>query len=405
MTFETMGLRPELLANLKKEGITEPTPIQVRAIPAALEGRDVMGLAQTGTGKTAAFGLPIAHAFLGSGRAPEPKTVRGLILAPTRELANQIQENLSSYLHGTRLKVSVVVGGGSINAQINRLARGTDLLVATPGRLLDLIERKAVRLDQTRYLVLDEADQMLDLGFIHALRKIARLLPTERQTLLFSATMPKQMAEIASAYLTDPVRIEVSPPGKPADKIDQRVHHVEQAAKAPLLAELLDSHRDELALVFTRTKHGADRLARGLEKQGFAVAAIHGNKSQGQRTRALKAFRDEELRILVATDVAARGLDIPQVRHVYNFDLPNVPDNYVHRIGRTARAGREGTAVAFCAPAELAELRAIEKVMGHRIPAVGAAPTMAEPVGKPKPATRNKAQRRRGYRAGQRAAA
>ncbi len=405
MTFESMGLNPTLLANLKKDGITEPTPIQIHAIPAALEGRDVMGLAQTGTGKTAAFGLPIAHAFLGNSRAPEPRTVRGLILAPTRELASQIQANLSTYLRGTRLRVDVVVGGGSINAQINRLSRGTDLLVATPGRLLDLIERKAVRLDQTRYLVLDEADQMLDLGFIHALRKIAKLLPKERQTLLFSATMPKQMAEIASAYLTDPVRVEVSPPGKPADNIDQRVHHVDQTAKAPLLAELLDTHRDELALVFTRTKHGADRLARALEKQGFAVSAIHGNKSQGQRTRALKAFRDEELRILVATDVAARGLDIPQVRHVYNFDLPNVADNYIHRIGRTARAGREGTAVAFCAPTELAELRAIEKVMGRRIPSVGEAPAAAEPAAKPKPGARKANPPRRGRRTGQRIAA
>jgi ATP-dependent RNA helicase RhlE len=403
MTFELMGLRPNLLTNLKKLGIAEPTPIQTRAIPAALDGRDVMGLAQTGTGKTAAFGLPIANALLGSDAAPEPKSVRGLILAPTRELAQQIHENLGAYLRGTHLRIGVVVGGGSIGAQIKRLARGTDLLIATPGRLLDLIERKAVRLDMTRYLVLDEADQMLDLGFIHALRRIAKLLPAERQTLLFSATMPKQMAEIAGAYLKDPVRIEVTPPGKPADKIDQRVHHVEQAAKAPLLADLLDNHRDELALVFTRTKHGADRLARGLERQGFAVAAIHGNKSQGQRNRALKAFREAELRILVATDVAARGLDIPQVRHVYNFDLPNVPDNYVHRIGRTARAGREGTAVAFCAPAELADLRAIEKVMGRRIPAVGEVPAAAEPAEKPKPANRRRRPARRRQR--QRAAA
>ncbi|GHE04638.1 DEAD/DEAH box helicase [Defluviimonas sp. 20V17] len=407
MTFELMGLRPNLVENLKKAGITEPTPIQTRAIPAALDGRDVMGLAQTGTGKTAAFGLPIANALLGAGKAPDPKSVNGLILAPTRELANQIQENLATYLAGTHLRVAVVVGGGSINAQVNRLSRGVDLLVATPGRLLDLIERRAVRLDRTRYLVLDEADQMLDLGFIHALRQIAKLLPKERQTLLFSATMPKQMAEIAGAYLTDPVRIEVSPPGKPVDKIDQRVHHVDQAAKAPLLAEMLDGHRDELALVFTRTKHGADRLARGLEKQGFAVAAIHGNKSQGQRTRALQAFRDEKLRILVATDVAARGLDIPAVRHVYNFDLPNVPDNYVHRIGRTARAGREGTAVAFCAPAELAELRAIEKVMGRRIPTVGDAPAAAqEPASKPRSAgQKGRRPPNRGRRGGNRAAA
>ncbi|WP_127901032.1 DEAD/DEAH box helicase [Solirhodobacter olei] len=407
MTFELMGLRPNLVANLKKAGITEPTPIQTRAIPVALDGRDLMGLAQTGTGKTAAFGLPIANALLGLGKTADPKTVSGLILAPTRELATQIRDNLTTYLKGTHLRVGVVVGGAGIGPQINRLARGTDLLIATPGRLLDLIERNAVRLDKTQYLVLDEADQMLDLGFIHALRKIAKLLPKERQTLLFSATMPKQMAEIASAYLTDPVRIEVNPPGKPADKIEQSVHHVDQSAKAPLLAELLDAHRDELALVFTRTKHGADRLARGLEQQGFAVAAIHGNKSQGQRTRALQAFRDAKLRILVATDVAARGLDIPQVRHVYNYDLPTVPDNYVHRIGRTARAGRAGNAVAFCAPAELADLRAIEKVMGRKIPAVGDVPAAAaaEPSAAPKGAAhkRRPQQRRRNNR--QRAAA
>ena len=406
MTFEMMGLRPNLLANLKQIGIAEPTPIQSRAIPAALEGRDVMGLAQTGTGKTAAFGLPIANALLGLGKAPEPKTVTGLILAPTRELANQIQENLSVYLRGTHLRVGLVVGGGSINAQVTRLSRGLDLLVATPGRLIDLIERQAVRLDRTRFLVLDEADQMLDLGFIHALRQIAKLLPQERQTLLFSATMPRQMAEIAGAYLTNPVRIEVSPPGKPADKIDQRVHHVDHAAKAPLLAELLDGHRDELALVFTRTKHGADKLARGLEKQGFAVAAIHGNKSQGQRNRALKAFKDAELRILVATDVAARGLDIPAVRHVYNFDLPNVPDNYVHRIGRTARAGRDGTAIAFCAPDEIADLRAIEKVMGRAIPSVGSAPRSAGPAAQAKPSQGKGRPARHGrQRQGQRVAA
>ncbi|WP_102223456.1 DEAD/DEAH box helicase [Acidimangrovimonas sediminis] len=378
MSFDQMGLRPNLLANLKAAGISEPTPIQTRAIPPALDGKDVMGLAQTGTGKTAAFGLPIANALLGEGRAPEPKSVTGLILAPTRELAAQIHENLNLFLKGTHLRVGVVVGGNSINPQINRLHKGYDLLVATPGRLIDLIERKAVRLDRTRFLVLDEADQMLDLGFIHALRQIAKLLPKDRQTLLFSATMPKQMAEIAGAYLTNPVRIEVNPPGKPADKIDQRVHHVSQSEKAPLLAEMLDKHRDELALVFTRTKHGADRLARGLEKQGFAVSAIHGNKSQGQRTRALQSFKEGDLRILVATDVAARGLDIPEVRHVYNFDLPNVPDNYVHRIGRTARAGREGTAVAFCAPEEVSDLRAIEKVMGRAIPAVGNVPAAAQ---------------------------
>ena len=368
MTFETLGLQARLIRTLAEQGITEPTPIQLQAIPEALAGRDVMGIAQTGTGKTAAYGLPMVHQLLKAGEKPEPKTVRGLILAPTRELAKQISDNLSAYTKGTHMKIGLVVGGASINPQIQRLGRGTDLLVATPGRLIDLLDRKAVRLDVTRYLVLDEADQMLDMGFIHALRRIAPLLPKDRQTMLFSATMPKLMADLSRAYLTDPVRVQVSPPGKPADKITQGLHFVAQAEKTPLLVEHLDEHREDLALVFTRTKHGADRLMKALDRAGFAAGAIHGNKSQGQRERAIKAFRSGEMKILVATDVAARGLDIPGVRHVYNFDMPNVPDNYVHRIGRTARAGRDGRAVAYCAPAEMSELVAIQKIMGHAIP-------------------------------------
>ena len=382
-TFENLGLAPRLVAKLAEQGITDPTPIQKQAIPEALAGRDVMGIAQTGTGKTAAFGLPMAHNLLKIGTKPEPKSVRGLILTPTRELAKQISDHLSAYTRDTHLKVGLVVGGASINPQITRLGRGTDLLVATPGRLIDLIERKAVRLDQTRYLVLDEADQMLDMGFIHALRRIAPLLPKDRQTMLFSATMPKLMADLSKAYLTDPVRVEVSPPGKPADKVTQALHFVEQASKTRLLIEHLDDHRGDLALVFTRTKHGANRLAKSLENSGFAVGAIHGNKSQGQRERAIKAFKSGELKVLVATDVAARGLDIPGVRHVYNYDLPNVPDNYVHRIGRTARAGRDGRAVAYCAPAEMSELKAIQKTMGREIPVHGGTAWAATHAGEP----------------------
>lgn len=374
MTFENLGLQPRLVAQLADQGITEPTPIQTRAIPLALEGRDVMGLAQTGTGKTAAFGLPMIQILSQAGVKPEPKSVNGLILAPTRELAKQICDNLAAYTKGSHLRVGIVVGGVSINAQINRLQRGTDLLVATPGRLIDLLDRRAVRLDRAKFLVLDEADQMLDLGFIHALRRIAPLLPKDRQTMLFSATMPKQMNELSAAYLTDPVRVECAPPGKPADKVVQGVHFVDQAGKTALLIDYLDKHRDELALVFGRTKHGAERLMKALDKAGFAAGSIHGNKSQGQRDRAIKAFTSGELRVLVATDVAARGLDIPGVRHVYNYDLPNVPDNYVHRIGRTARAGRDGTAVAFCSAAEMSELKAIQKTMGKDIPVVGGTP-------------------------------
>ncbi|MGE4327269.1 MAG: DEAD/DEAH box helicase [Pseudodonghicola sp.] len=383
--FEMMGLPTHLLKRLAAMGLSEPTPIQSRAIPLALEGRDVMGLAQTGTGKTAAFGLPLVAKMLEIGRKPARYTVRALVLAPTRELANQISETLRALVEGTPLKVGYVVGGQSINAQIKRLERGTDILVATPGRLLDLLDRNAVTLEDCDFLVLDEADQMLDLGFIHALRKIAALLPSKRQTLLFSATMPKQMNEIAQSYLQNPMRVEVTPPGKAADKITQSVHFVAKAAKTDLLIELLASHKDELALVFARTKHGSDKLMKSLEKAGFSTAAIHGNKSQGQRDRALAAFKAGEIRVLVATDVAARGLDIPDVKHVYNYELPNVPDSYVHRIGRTARAGKDGAAIALCAPDEMEELKAIQKVMKMSIPvASGRAWEVMDDPAKPK---------------------
>ncbi|WP_227446862.1 DEAD/DEAH box helicase [Cognatishimia sp. F0-27] len=378
MDFDMLGLPSRLQTNLAAAGITDPTPIQTKAIPHAMNGRDVMGLAQTGSGKTAAFGLPILSTLLRMEGKPDPKTARGLILAPTRELAKQIVEALRVYADKTQIRITLVVGGNSINPQIQKMGRGTDLLVATPGRLIDLLDRKAVRLDQTRFLVLDEADQMLDLGFIHALRKIAPLLPKDRQTMLFSATMPKQMNEIAGAYLNDAVRIEVNPPGKPVERIAQSLHFVEQSAKTALLKKHLDTHRSEAALVFARTKHGAERLKKNLEAAGFAAASIHGNKSQGQRDRALNAFREGELTVLVATDVAARGIDIPLVRYVYNFDLPNVPDNYVHRIGRTARAGRDGTAIAYCSAEEMDELRAVEKVMGRKIDVAGGEPF--EPV-------------------------
>ncbi|MBU3261323.1 DEAD/DEAH box helicase [Roseovarius sp. PS-C2] len=383
--FQEMGLPGPLVKKLAQMGITEPTPIQERAIPFALDGDDVMGLAQTGTGKTAAFGLPLLAQLMEVRGKPAPKSVRSLILAPTRELAGQIRDTLVPLVKDTPIKVGLVVGGASINAQIKRLERGTDVLVATPGRLLDLLDRRALNLDATQFLVLDEADQMLDLGFIHALRKIAGLLPDERQTMLFSATMPKQMEEIAASYLTHPKRVQVSPPGKAADKITQAVHFIAKSEKPNLLIELLDAHRDELALVFGRTKHGSDKLAKRLEAAGFAVAAIHGNKSQGQRDRALKAFRAGEVRVLVATDVAARGLDIPDVKHVYNFDLPNVAENYVHRIGRTARAGRDGAAVAFCAPDEMGELKDIQKVMGISIPVASGRPwaDLPDPNAKP----------------------
>ena len=384
--FEEMGLPQSLTRKLAAQNITEPTPIQTHAIPHALDGHDVMGLAQTGTGKTMAFGLPLVTRLMEAPGRPAPKSVRSLILAPTRELAGQIRDALMTLVKDSPIKIGLVVGGASINPQINRLARGTDILVATPGRLLDLIDRRALRLDGAEFLVLDEADQMLDLGFIHALRRIAGLLPSERQTMLFSATMPKQMEEIAASYLRNPRRVQVSPPGKAADKVAQEVHFVAKAEKPDLLIECLDKHRDELALVFGRTKHGSDKLARRLEQAGFAVAAIHGNKSQGQRERALAAFRDGRVRVLVATDVAARGLDIPAVTHVYNYELPNVAENYVHRIGRTARAGRDGTAIAFCAPDEMGELKDIQKALGTTIPVASgrAWEVLPDPKAKPK---------------------
>ena len=402
MTFKDLGLNARFVTRLEALGLTEPTPIQDKAIPHALQGRDVLGIAQTGTGKTAAFGIPLVLALSKQQVKAAPKTARGLILAPTRELANQIVETLRKLTPDMR--ITLVVGGKSINAQANRLARGTDILVATPGRLIDLMERRAVDLGQTRFLVLDEADQMLDIGFVHALRQIAPALNKDRQTMMFSATMPKSMAELSRDYLTNAIRVEVSPPGKVADKVAHAVHFVTKEDKQNLLVELLDAHRDELALVFTRTKNGAERLMKRLERAGFAATSIHGNKSQGQRDRAIAAFKDGSVRVLVATDVAARGIDIPGVGFVYNFDLPNVPENYVHRIGRTARAGRTGRAVAFCAADEMGELKSIEKVLGTRIEVAGGKP-WAGLEKAAKPSRRRSRPRRRPSKRPQRAAA
>jgi len=366
--FKALGLSDRLLQNIGELGFTEPTPIQRDAIPHALAGRDVIGLAQTGTGKTAAFGLPLVQQIGAAGQRPAPKTVRALILAPTRELVNQIHDHLRGYVRKTPLKIARVVGGQSINAQIQILSRGTDILVATPGRLIDLMDRRAVFIDTATFLVLDEADQMLDLGFIHALRRIAGDLGSPRQTMLFSATMPKQIADLASTYLTDPVRVEVSPPGKAADKVRQVVHFLGDRSKLDMLKDCLAERPNDLSLVFARTKHGAEKLMKMLVADGFSATSIHGNKSQGQRDRAIGAFCNGDVRILVATDVAARGIDIPGVSHVYNYDLPEVPENYVHRIGRTARAGAGGQAVAFSSSADVHLLAAIERAMRMTVP-------------------------------------
>ncbi|WP_051597996.1 DEAD/DEAH box helicase [Actibacterium atlanticum] len=393
--FPSLGLSPAILTALENANFTQPTPIQQKAIPLALDGHDILGLAQTGTGKTLAFGLPIVDQLLAEQGRPAPKTAKALVLAPTRELVNQIADNLRPLVKGTKTKVTTIVGGQSINRQINALERGTDIVVATPGRLIDLMDRGAVKLSTVRYLVLDEADQMLDMGFIHALRKIAPQLGTPRQTMLFSATMPKQLEQLSQQYLTNPQKVQVSPPGKTADKIEQAVEFLEQGQKPHRLREILSEDLDALTLVFARTKHGAERLMKKLVADGYNAASIHGNKSQGQRDRAIKAFREGEITILVATDVAARGIDIPGVAYVINYDLPNVPESYVHRIGRTARAGREGKAIAFCSNEERLLLRDIEKLVGKNFGAMdgeGAALAKSKKPAK-KQGNRNKSRR------------
>ena len=391
MNFNELGLSARLVSRLEGLGLTKPTPIQAKAIPQALRGRDVLGIAQTGTGKTAAFGIPLVVALSKRQERPASRSARGLILAPTRELANQIVHSLRGLT--SDLRITLVVGGKSINAQAQGLARGTDVLVATPGRLIDLMDRRAVDLRQTRFLVLDEADQMLDIGFVHALGRIAPTLGKDRQTMMFSATMPKAIAELSREYLVDAVRVEVSPPGKVADKVAHSVHFVARDEKQRLLIDHLDGHREGRALVFARTRHGAERLMKHLERAGFAATSIHGNKSQGQRDRALAAFRTGSACVLVATDVAARGIDIPDVGHVYNYDLPIVPENYIHRIGRTARAGRDGRAITFCAPEEMSELKAIERLLGNRVEIAGGSP-WAGSGERPKAAARHRPRRR-----------
>jgi ATP-dependent RNA helicase RhlE len=382
--FSDFGLAPSLTDAVAAAGLTVPTPIQTGAIPPAMEGRDVLGLAQTGTGKTLAFGLPLLHRLLEERARPEPRMARALVLAPTRELVTQIADSLRPLATASRLRVATVVGGQSIGRQVATLARGTDILVATPGRLIDLMDRGAVDLSRTRNLVLDEADHMLDMGFIHALRKIAPRLGTPRHTMLFSATMPAAMEEISRAYLDRPERVEVSVPGRAADRIDQSVHFLAKADKPARLREILAQDRQALTLVFARTKHGAERLMKGLVADGFSAASIHGNKSQNQRERALAGFRAGRITVLVATDVAARGIDIPAVAHVVNYDLPEVPDAYVHRIGRTARAGRAGAAIALCTPDEAPLLAQIERLMKSEIPvASGERPRAPAGAGRP----------------------
>jgi len=360
--FSDLGLAEPIQRALTEKGYAQPTPIQLQAIPPVLDGHDLCGIAQTGTGKTAAFALPSLHRLAGSPRSRAPGACRMLVLAPTRELASQIAQSFAAYAKYLRLRVATVFGGVPINRQIRQMGEGTDILVATPGRLLDLIDQHALHLRNVEILVLDEADQMLDLGFIHALKRIDALLPKKRQTLFFSATMPKAIADLGERFLADPVKVSVAPQSTTAERVEQYVTFVSQPEKQALLTLVLRREPIDRALVFTRTKHGADRVARNLAAAGIPAEAIHGNKSQPQRERALRQFRSGELKILVATDIAARGIDVSGVSHVFNFELPNVAEQYVHRIGRTARAGREGIAISFVCDEERAYLRGIEKL-------------------------------------------
>ena len=361
--FSTLGLAEPLLRALATENYLTPTPIQAQAIPLILSGRDVLGLAQTGTGKTAAFGLPLLQHLSEKRQGNVPHVPRALILAPTRELAVQIDESLRTYGRHLKLRHAVILGGVSQNRQIQVMRGGVDVLVATPGRLLDLIKQKHVRLNAVSLLVIDEADRMFDMGFIRDVRKIVSYLPRQRQSLLFSATMPNEVAHLVAEVLREPARIDVSPKTITADKIEQRVYFVPAQDKRPLLNTLLADAAMKRVIVFTRTKHGANKVTEGLERAGHRAEAIHGNKSQNARQRALEAFRQGRSRVLVATDIAARGIDIDDVTHVVNFELPDVAESYVHRIGRTARAGSAGIAIAFCDPSERPSLRAIEKLV------------------------------------------
>ena len=367
MSFMSLGLSKPLLDALAAKDYSEATPIQRQAIPTVLTGRDLLGIAQTGTGKTAAFMLPSLDRLAAGRRFPKPGHARMLVLAPTRELAAQIAASAEAYGRFMRLSVGVIYGGVPNQKSVRTVARGLDVLVATPGRLLDLIDQRVLSLRELEILVLDEADQMLDLGFIHALKRIVALVPPKRQTLFFSATMPRAIKELADRYLTNPAEVSVTPTATTVDRIDQAVIMVNQAEKTALLAHYLQAKPVERALVFSRTKHGADKIVRMLEAAGIASAAIHGNKSQAQRERAIAAFKSGDVAVLIATDIAARGIDIPGVSHVFNFDLPEVPEQYVHRIGRTARAGAEGTTIAFCSPDERGSLRDIERTTRQQI--------------------------------------
>jgi len=390
-SFESLGLSKELLQAVESEGYTSPTPVQVQSIPPLLAGRDVLGVAQTGTGKTAAFALPVLQAM--SRSPPQGKRhIRALILSPTRELAAQIDERFSAYSEHLDIRHKVIFGGVKQNPQVRALQKGLDILVATPGRLLDLINQGHINLGKVEFFVLDEADRMLDMGFIRDIQKVLKLLPKRRQNLLFSATMPNSIADLAGSFLNNSIMIDVSPKDVTVERIEQKLMFVRKADKRRLLVKIIKEEKVKRGIVFTRTKHGANRLVKQLDQSGINAAAIHGNKSQGARTKALAGFKDGGVPILVATDIASRGIDVEGITHVFNYDLPNEPESYVHRIGRTARAGRSGIAYGFCDDSESGYLVGIQQLIGYEIPVdedhdlhfAGAIPKFGQRAGKMK---------------------
>lgn len=387
--FQSLGLSETLLRAVKSEGYTTPTPVQEQSIPPLLEGRDVLGVAQTGTGKTAAFALPVLQIM--SRKQPQGKRfIRALILSPTRELAAQIDERFTAYSEHMDVRHRVIFGGVNQNPQVRALQKGLDILVATPGRLLDLIGQGHIDLGRVEFFVLDEADRMLDMGFIRDIEKVIKLLPKKRQNLLFSATMPKSIAKLAGSFLNNAVMVDVSPKELTVDRIQQKIMFLRKADKRRLLVQLIKEERVQRGIIFTRTKHGANRLVKQLDQSNISAAAIHGNKSQGARSKALAGFKDGTIPILVATDIASRGIDVDGITHVFNYDLPNEPESYVHRIGRTARAGKSGIAYAFCDDSESGYLVGIQELIGKEIPVnsshefhfIGAIPKPGQKAGK-----------------------
>ncbi len=368
--FAALGISGQLLKATHAAGFAEPKPIQEQAIPAQLDGRDILGIAQTGSGKTAAFALPILSKIIALGTKRRPKTARALILAPTRELAVQIEETVKVLAKGAHVSTALVLGGVSRYSQVKKVAPGVDVLIATPGRLTDLVREGELVLSDTKWLVLDEADRMLDMGFINDVRRIAKATAPDRQTALFSATMPNEIADLAKGLLKDPVRVEVAPQGTTASEIVQSVVFARTRQKRQVLSKMLADEAMRSVIVFSRTKHGADRVTRDLERDGFNAAVIHGNKSQNARQKALNGFRDGSVRILVATDIAARGIDVPGISHVVNFDLPDEAESYVHRIGRTGRNGADGVAITLVDPAENSKLRQVERIIRMKLPVV-----------------------------------